>query len=947
MELRLYRNQNPTITIPIDERTIYTDEVMERHFIQCSFVSATILDIKVDDYIIFRNDRYNINVEFQHQKLSNFEYEYTILFEHVSYWLKERIFMHLGDIEFSFYGSPSDFVQLIVDCMNEEDTGWAGGNVDALEHKLISFYGEEKGYTCKGALMKIAEEFGLEFWFTGKTIHLTKEAGVQTNLDFEYGRGKGLYSITRGALDTPLYNRIYGFGSTKNIPYGYRNGAKRLTFDGRKLERPLAPGERRRETSVIFDDIFPKRTGTLTTVSPDWLELTDTSIDFDLNGQKIEGETPKIVFQTGELGGKEFEITGYNHTTKTISIELLVESDGYTTPNATFSPNIGDKYVFVGIEMPQTFVDAAEAQVKAETQKVFNQLARPPYQVEIDEKYLRDNGVLLNAGDRVRLRDAAMDIDDMIRVTAVSFPLVNENQVTAVISDKILYTNEVQQVIETDKIKETVKVVDRTKAELARRNMLKTRRLQELTFDPDGYFNGEKIKPLSIETYMLSVGAKSQNFGLNGVSINANTEGDPNHLSISHGSLVHYEIEIEGLGYVWQMDSAEFLMLDPDKVYYLSARVRTTALSGTWHLSETPMETESETGYWHFNLGILYPETDGSRGFDLTKGMTFIVGDRITTGRIQSLDGLNFFDLSQGTFKLGDAVSGLDWGVTTPGVLTINGFAIAKVVQVGSDGIINARISGLTDDGPESVRFAAGVNDEFSVLDNGYLKTTKGRIGNWDISTGGLVNDNGMAYIIARQMLAGGREATAMIGANVLNATLGLRAVGLFRNTEDNPFSPNYGMIIDVANGRSNIGILSNAPILNQGYAGGYNRFVFTPTLTNNAINPAHGKMVTVFIETASINTVFLPPDEYITNMLGISPTAFYCIEMTINNQWNSVADLILSADTGNGWIIKGTASLGGVVIDYTFLTVEKGKSVQVTINKGVGNKWIQVINRS
>src|SRR5690606_12588645 len=147
------------------------------------------------------------------------------------------------------------------------------------------------------------------------------------------------------------------------------------------------------------------------------------------------------------------------------------------------------------------------------------------------------NGVLLNAGDRVRLRDAAMCIDDMIRVTAVSFPLVNENQVTAVISDKILYTNEVQQVIDRDKIKEEVKVVDRTKAELARRNMLQTRRLQNLTFDPDGYFDTTRIKPLSIETGMLSVGAKSQNFGLNGVTINANTGGDPNHLTISHGSL--------------------------------------------------------------------------------------------------------------------------------------------------------------------------------------------------------------------------------------------------------------------------------------------------------------------------------------------------------------------------------------------------------------------------
>src|SRR5690606_22151389 len=107
---------------------------------------------------------------------------------------------------------------------------------------------------------------------------------------------------------------------------------------------------------------------------------------------------------------------------------------------------------------------------------------------------------------------------DMIRVTSVSFPLVNPHQCTVVVSDKITYTQETAAIIDTGKVKEEVKVVNRQKAEEQRRQALRMRQLQGKIFDPEGdYFDPANIKPLSIETLMLSVGAKSQNFYLDGV----------------------------------------------------------------------------------------------------------------------------------------------------------------------------------------------------------------------------------------------------------------------------------------------------------------------------------------------------------------------------------------------------------------------------------------------
>lgn len=712
--LQLYRQGAPTVTIPIDENTVYFDECMGRFDIQCQFFSPVVLDIRVDDYIIYNGVRFSINVPYQVTRSAVIQYNIT--FEHPSYWLKDITFKHLGTIEFSFFGTPQTFVQMIVDCMNVDDSGWMVGTCDVADEKLIDFFADSQGYSCKGALQKFAEEFQLEFWFSGDgtTINLTKQAGMQTNIGFSYGRTKGLYSVERGILDTPLYNRIYGFGGTKNIPADYRNKAKRLTFETGMIERPLATGERRRETSVVFDDIYPERTGTLTAVSADWLSLSDSSLDFDLNGNLIEGETAKVVFKTGELGGKEFEISSYNNNTKTIRIKTNTEDDGYITPNATFSPNVGDKYTLIGIKQPQSYIIDAENRLFAAVEKSFKTLTRPPYRVEIDEKYMRENAFTLKSGDRVRLKDDKLGIDDMIRVTSVSFPLVNPNQCTVVISDKITYTQETQALIDTGKVKEEVKTVNRQKAEAQRVQALRMRQLQGKIFDPEGdYFDPANIKPLSIETLMLSVGAKSQNFYLDGVRIIPNVGDDPNAIQITAGKLIHREVQIEGLGYIWEMGGLTQEGLDPNKSYYLSAKCSRTQLTGEWVLSETPIKIEAESGFYHFNCGLLYSVLENRRDYAFTNGMTYINGDTIRTGKVSA----EFID-----------VVGL----------------FAEIITVGSDGFVNAGISGLNDRGSISQRYWSGAIKEnrydapFQVLDDGSLKAFKGRIGNFNINENSL-----------------------------------------------------------------------------------------------------------------------------------------------------------------------------------------------------------------
>lgn len=679
--LQIYRNDQPHLVVNIDEDTFFSHVVMGEHIISSSFVSTTPLDIDEGDYVLFRGERFNVNKTLPPlRKSANTKLEYTLNLQGYIYDLHYCAYRHLGSAEFELFATADVFIQIMIECLNNIYDGWSVGNVDVTEPKLIQFFESGKGFSCKGAIIKIAESFGLEFWLTGKTINLTAQAGVDTNITFECGRGRGLYEIVRGEIDNELYfNRLYVEGSTRNIPVGYRGGMKRLQIDVPYLQLNIPAGKRIRETSIVIEDIFPKRVGALTAVSVDWLTITDSSIDFDLNGQKIEGEKATVEMLTGENSGQSFEIDKYVHATKTIILVPNTGTNGEVRPNATFEIKPGDQYFFAGIKMPDTYIAAAEAELKAKGIEYLQKAARyvPPYSVRVSDKFMRDNGLKINAGDRVRLKDAALGIDVKIRVSAVKFSLVDPYTVELIISDVIPYTSEDKNIIEIDKGKKETVVVNKVNAEKARRNMLDIRRLQQNVFDPDGYFDPENIKPNSIETLMLSVGAKSQNFGLNSVSINANTDGNPNYLTISQGSLIHYEVQIEGLGYVWQMGAAEFPALDPDKTYFVSAKCSRNSLTGEWYVSEAPMKAESETGYYHFNIGILYPVEQGTRGFDFTNGMTFIVGDRITTGRIQSLDGLSFFDLSQNKFNVGDLLSGLDWDVTTAGQLTIRGNIVA------------------------------------------------------------------------------------------------------------------------------------------------------------------------------------------------------------------------------------------------------------------------------
>lgn len=685
--LQLYRAAVETIVINIDERTILSKKLMAVDTIVCSTTSNTVLDIAIGDYITYGGENYTINRLPDVEKLNASTYRYNITFESDFATLHKKLYISTdGLTEFSYNGTAEDFVDLFLTNINSTYPTWTKGTIDTTDYFTMEFSNEY----CDEVLVKVAEHFKLEFNIVAREVTMISAIGTTTALTFEYGRGKGLYKLTRQQVQSQnILTRVYGYGGDKNIDYTYRSGAKKLLFAEKYLDKNTATYGII-EGQFTDENVYPQRTSTITSVDINFLPsnvfdentsyIADSTMDFDLNSYLLEGQTAKIVFKTGDLAGLSCEIWKYDNATKRFYIKLYLDpEDDYPYPNynggTPIAPKAGDSYTLVDITMPQSYIDTAEALLKTKTQEFIDQNSIPQvvYSVEIDPRYAKTIDAF-TVGDKVTIKDTDLGIDNLIRISGIEIPLVTPYNVKATIADFIPYTlpeRIVKTIIEEKKETRFARIdTHRT----AREATARQKQLKDLIFDTDNYFDNDNIRPFSIETLYLSVGTKSSDFMLDGVVIQSNYGGDANAFYVSSGSLAHNQIEIVGLGSVWSIGSAITVSsLTPASAYYLYAKCSESALTGEWVLSASKITVQQVSGYYHFYVGSLYVVADGKRDFDFVKGMTYIVGDTIKSGTIQDIAGNNYFNLTDGKFKIGNETTSLDYNVTTANTLTLKG----------------------------------------------------------------------------------------------------------------------------------------------------------------------------------------------------------------------------------------------------------------------------------
>jgi len=639
----------------IDDSSKLTKQLNGEDFIQLSFKHDSFVEILIGDYMEWRSQQYTINQAPEFKKVSNREFQYNLRFEGPQYALTKALFLLDYEGEFYLTGTAEDFVDLIVSNLNRVygAATYSKGTVESTDYKNLHFDSED----CLAVLKRLCEEFELEYSFTATTtINLVDEIGNPSGLSFEYHAG--LRNIKRSKVnDKDLITRLYAFGSEKNIDYNY--GSRRLHLPSNNYPNSYIQRNVNtygiREAVHKWDDIYPHFEGEVTSTAAK-NKVIDTSINFDLNDYLIEGTAAKIVFLTGDLAGYEFEISAYNNSTKEVNFKLYTDETGLELPSNTIKPAIGDQFTFVDITMPQIYINLAESALAQAAGTLIDQLSAPNVQYEIDTDWhhLRATSTSLDVGDIITITDPQLtDGNLQFRVLELSQSIANEYKYTVKIGESILVGYLKKVINERAKIKRDIVNTRKESTRDYRRGYQLTEELQDAIFDPDGYFDPENIKPLSIETAMLTVGAKSTQLVLRDVVAEANYQGNPNLMKISTGHLTHFTIESSPK--TWTVASAYTPTLLAGSAYYLYARCSKTTTAAYWAASTSQWTTDPGDGYYYFLVGFISTAVDNVRAFSWLYGQTTINGGFIRTGHIESLDGTFWVDLDSGEAELGRA----------------------------------------------------------------------------------------------------------------------------------------------------------------------------------------------------------------------------------------------------------------------------------------------------
>lgn len=575
-----------------------------------------------------------------------------------------------------------------------------------------------------------SDNFDLEFQITQekgvRTIHIGK-FGKRINPPagndyFEWGKGNGLYNLKEQKIDDKaIITRLWVEGGTTNIRNDYRNYAERLQLpypkrmnkrkhtlsDGTVIEantemigiaddskRYIEDAELRDklgsdEDVKTYDDIYPTRTGKVTAiVKDDICAFIDSTMDFDLNekddkGTKylVDGASAKVTFTSGRLAGQQFELEakgGYNHAQKKFRIIPFTDNRGLTIPSAetqnAYRIEVGDTYKITDIYLPESYEQNAEEDLWYAGLDDFKSGAqvKAQYSLTLDRMYFLNSlsedaqTSVFEVGDYVPVKDERFGIEKQIRIQKITRNLMLEQDYQLTLSDTTaisVQTQTVLSVIDHETIINNNRLRDLNKA---RRGWRTTEDLRSMVYDTDGYFDTENIRPNSIDTNMLTVGAKSQQFVLSGVVLQANVNGNPNRFAASAGILSHLTIDATKIRN-WQMSEGEF-QLQSIGGFYVFAKCSKTGENGTWYVTQQQLKFENteDPNNYYFQVGIISSlyQDENFRDFATTYGFTRINGNTITTGRIVTSDGECYLDLDGNKFRIGDAESSIDWNVS-------------------------------------------------------------------------------------------------------------------------------------------------------------------------------------------------------------------------------------------------------------------------------------------
>lgn len=385
-----YYDSNLTLktrcTIPITENALVHYELMQSHYCKCSFKSAVPIAFGIGDFIETSFGRFELIEDVKPKDDGNVGFGYELQFEAYYYKFKNKQLKYLPsstspELSFNLTANIETHAQIIIDNLkalaekgktNLYDVRYIGegtdyvytidSTVDKKKAKLISY----SNLNIIDAIALIAQTFECEWWFEGNIIHFGTCENENAVTDFI--EDENIVSLSGSQSQSSFANRVYGFGSTKNIPTNYyKDNSVDITKHGvveRRLMLPttaecsvenkklledngfeLKDGyiqvkglseDQYKEGIATDEDIYPKnliKTDKITfykkevedestTEEGDYIKRTFYRVEsltiVDKDGEKtgdmafreaykLSGQNLHIVFQSGSLSGLDFE----------------------------------------------------------------------------------------------------------------------------------------------------------------------------------------------------------------------------------------------------------------------------------------------------------------------------------------------------------------------------------------------------------------------------------------------------------------------------------------------------------------------------------------------------------------------------------------------------------------------------------------------------------------
>lgn len=711
------------LDIEVDDTSVRYKAIKGENSLTLKFSLDEHIEVPLGAYCSFKDEIYSLmlpeDLTMNHRR----SFEYTLVMYSEDAKAKRYKFVNPvdGRLKFPLTAKPIEHLQMFVDNMNMRDSGWEAGECPDGVEILLSY----NHTSCHDALVQLADELELDYWFNGKTVNLGKlELNKDNPLPLSYGGdGEGLKpNVKRGNYSDALpIEVLYIQGSSQNIDaskYGSQElhlpKGQTIGFDGTYFEDEdgFDAGKARyymansngysvsrsdkavvnhSEDSLDCSDIYPtKEEKILNVIEADkekhFYDILFKS-DVDYSKYVIEGEVATVVFQSGMLAGKEFDLATDSNGKLICEkegeywrVEIVPQDiDGITMPDdAThFLPAVNDTFKVFGIQLPQEYIANNDTKSGAEWDMFryavkhlyANEDAQYSISGELDEIYAKRNwtGIKdrLVLGSYVSFRDKSFQAEPLlIRIIGIKEYVNKPYSPILEISNATLTGTIVGAINRVEnKEAETDDKFSKNRQFTKRRFSSVQQTLSMLQAAFDEFSPG--IDPVTVHTMTLVAGDPRGQFvftasrqSIDPIPCPVYYDAATKQMKVDACALVHMTLGIDGLTapgvrtagdyFSWNVKADESEVLDEGDIsYYVCIKAKKDGTDAELFLTPDPVDLEVD-GYYYFYVGVLNSESGGTRDFATIYGFTEVAPGRIVTNVIRSADGNTYFDLVNG-----------------------------------------------------------------------------------------------------------------------------------------------------------------------------------------------------------------------------------------------------------------------------------------------------------